>query len=311
MSLTYGFYNSLHGDRKYDAVQFGQIFDGIINDGVFMSIGGKLMVTASAGMKVSVATGRAWFDSTWTYNDSIMLLDVTASEVLLNRVDAVVLEVDATDTVRANSIKIIKGTPATNPVAPTLTNSGKVYQHPLAHVYVAAGATSISTSNITNKVGTSECPFVTGILETMNIDELIQQWGTQWEEFMSGSETEFDTWFNMMKDQLSTDAAGNLQLQINNLKDNLQLQINDLKETVTTGIMLASRWTSDKKYSFESSYPSSKYNIYIALTDTCTDAQYDAWVRAGLIGSSATNIITAHDEKPNVDIPIVIKVVKK
>ena len=322
MSLTYGFYNSLNGDRKYDAIQFGQIFDGIIKDGVFMSIGGKLMVTASSGMKVSVATGRAWFNSTWTYNDAIMLLDIPAAEVLLNRIDAVVLEVNATDTVRTNSLKVIKGTPATNPIPPTLANRGKIYQHPLAHVYVAAGATAISQSNITNKVGTSDCPFVTGILETMNIDALISQWGTEWDEFMSSSETtfdnnivnwtaewnayknnqqtEFDTWFDQVKGQLSEDAAGNLQAQIN-----------DLHETVTTGTMLASGWTSDKKYSFEATYPFAQYNIYIALSDTCTDAQYDAWNAAGLLASATSNTVKARGDKPTVDLPIVIRVVKK
>ena len=322
MSLTYGFYNSLNGDRKYDAIQFGQIFDGIIKDGVFMSIGGKLMVTASSGMKVSVATGRAWFDSTWTYNDAIMLLNIPASEVLLNRIDAVVLEVNATDTVRTNSLKVIKGTPATNPTPPVLTNGGKIYQHPLAHVYVAAGATSILQSNITNKVGTSECPFVTGILETMNIDALISQWGTEWDEFMSSSETtfdnnivnwtaewnayknnqqtEFEAWFNQIKGQLSEDAAGNLQAQIN-----------DLHETITTGTMFASRWTSDKKYSFEATYPFSTFNIYIALSDTCTDVQYEAWNAAGLLASATSNTVKARGDKPTVDLPIVIRVVKK
>ena len=333
MSLTFGFYNSLNGDRKYDAVQFGQIFDGIINDGVFMSIGGKLMVTASTGMKVSVATGRAWFDSTWTYNDAIMPLDIPASEVLLDRIDAVVLEVDATETVRMNSIKVVKGTPASNPIAPELSNSGKIYQHPLAHVYVAAGVSSISQSNITNKVGTSECPFVTGILETMDIDDLIAQWGTQWSEFMDVSETEFngnitdwteewndtlsewtsqwdtysttktaefEAWFNLIKGQLSTDAAGNLQNQIY-----------DLKESIVETTMLASGWTSDKKYSFETAYPFAQYNIYISISDKCTDAQYDAYNGAGLMANATSNVVTAHGDKPTIDIPIVVRVVKK
>lgn len=270
MSLTYGFYNSLNGDRKYDAIQFGQIFDGIIKDGVFMSIGGKLMVTASSGMKVSVATGRAWFDSTWTYNDATMLLDIPASEVLLNRIDAVVLEVNATDTSRTNSLKVVKGTPATNPMPPAMVNGGKIYQHPLAHVYVAAGATSISQSNITNKVGTSDCPFVTGILETMNIDALISQWGTEWDEFMSETETmtnhlitnwtnEWDTWFADVKNTLSGDVAGNLQNQINavnsNLQNqinavdsNLQNQINTCAKTVTYNASVGTSWTTGNGY---------------------------------------------------------------
>ena len=38
MSFKYGFYNSVNGDRRYDAVDFGRIFDGVINDGVFGTV---------------------------------------------------------------------------------------------------------------------------------------------------------------------------------------------------------------------------------------------------------------------------------
>ena len=45
MSLTYGFYNSVDHDRVYDATQFGSIFDGVINDGVFQNIGDLFAVS--------------------------------------------------------------------------------------------------------------------------------------------------------------------------------------------------------------------------------------------------------------------------
>ena len=31
MAVTYGFYNSLNGDRKYDAKQFSSVFDGLLD----------------------------------------------------------------------------------------------------------------------------------------------------------------------------------------------------------------------------------------------------------------------------------------
>ena len=39
MSVSSGFFNSLNGDRKYNAAQMSAIFDGLIIDGVFASIG--------------------------------------------------------------------------------------------------------------------------------------------------------------------------------------------------------------------------------------------------------------------------------
>lgn len=211
MSVTYGFYNSIGGDRKYNALQMSSIFDGIIEDGVYMTIGDALAVKQSSGMTVTIGEGRAWFDHTWTLNDSLYPITLDASDVLLSRIDAIVLEVNANTTTRANSFKIVKGAPASNPVRPTLVKSELLNQHPLAYISVPKGATSISQSNITNAVGTSECPFVTGVLEGMNIDNLVAQWGAQWAEWISSNTSEFESWFQEMKDQLSTDAAGNLQ----------------------------------------------------------------------------------------------------
>ena len=103
MSVTYGFYNSLNGDRKYNAEQVSSLFDGLIIDGVFASIGTAFAVKATTGITVNVGIGKAWFNHTWTLNDSILPLEAPEAEVLLDRIDAVVLEVDATESVRANS----------------------------------------------------------------------------------------------------------------------------------------------------------------------------------------------------------------
>lgn len=54
MSVTYGFYNSRNHDRRYDAIQMSSIFDGIIRDGIYMSIGDHMIVKADAGMMVTV-----------------------------------------------------------------------------------------------------------------------------------------------------------------------------------------------------------------------------------------------------------------
>ena len=55
MSVTYGFYNSINGDRKYNALEMSSIFDGIIVDGVYMSIGDALNVKSSGGMEIGRA----------------------------------------------------------------------------------------------------------------------------------------------------------------------------------------------------------------------------------------------------------------
>lgn len=217
MALTYGFYNSQNGDRTYDAVDISTIFDGILNDGVFMSIGEAFIVSAANGMNVTVGSGRAWFDHTWTYNSVATLLAIAPAGIVLNRLDTVVLEINASDEVRANSIKVIKGTPATNPIAPTLINTELVHQYPLANVYVGANVTEIIAANITNRVGTAACPLSTGILETLDSAPLLAQWNSafvehseDWVNQMAEQQNDFDgrqstiqAWYNLVKDDIT------------------------------------------------------------------------------------------------------------
>lgn len=201
MSVTYGFYNSKNGDRRYDAIQMSSIFDGIIQDGVLQHVGTAMMVKASEGMIVNVGIGRAWFNHTWTLNDALLPLTVPISEVILNRIDAVVLEVDARESTRANSIKIVKGTPASTPKNPALIKTNDRWQYPLAYIRVNAGVTEIRQANITNCVGTSACPFVTAPLEKMSIDALVAQWGDQWKAFYSKQTSDMESTNSFWKNQ--------------------------------------------------------------------------------------------------------------
>ena len=254
MSVSSGFFNSLNGDRKYNAAQMSAIFDGLIIDGVFASIGTAFAVKAAGGLTVNVGIGKAWFDHTWTVNDSILPMTAPEAEVLLDRIDAVVLEVNGTKSVRENTIKFVKGNPSSAPSRPTLTNEGNVHQYPLCYIYRKYGTAVINQADITPMVGTESTPFVTGILQTISLDELLGKWQDELDRFtdarsqevddwIAQEESDFTTWFdkmkadlqqeqnvldqwiaseqadflawyNQMKDQLSGDVAGNLQLEI-------------------------------------------------------------------------------------------------
>lgn len=254
MSVSSGFFNSLNGDRKYNAAQMSAIFDGLIIDGVFASIGTAFAVKAAGGLTVNVGIGKAWFDHTWTVNDSILPMTAPEAEVLLDRIDAVVLEVNGMESVRENTIKFVKGNPSSAPSRPTLTNEGNVHQYPLCYIYRKYGTAVINQANITPMVGTESTPFVTGILQTISLDELLGKWQdeldrftdarsqevddwiaqeesdfTAWfnkmkadlqqeqtvlDQWIASEQADFLAWYNQMKDQLSGDVAGNLQLEI-------------------------------------------------------------------------------------------------
>lgn len=258
MSVSSGFFNSLNGDRKYNAAQMSAIFDGLIIDGVFASIGTAFAVKAAGGLTVNVGIGKAWFDHTWTVNDSILPMTAPEAEVLLDRIDAVVLEVNGMESVRNNTIKFVKGNPSSAPSRPTLTNEGNVHQYPLCYIYRKYGTAVINQADITPMVGTESTPFVTGILQTISLNELLGKWQdeldrftdarskevddwiaqeesdfTAWfnkmkadlqqeqtvlDQWIASEQADFLAWYNQMKDQLSGDVAGNLQLEIDKEK---------------------------------------------------------------------------------------------
>ena len=98
MSVSYGFYNSLNHDRRYSANEMASIFDGLIGDGVYKSVGDHLAVTqhgSGDSMSIDVGSGRAWFDHTWIYNNATLTLELESSNLILDRIDAVVIEVNA------------------------------------------------------------------------------------------------------------------------------------------------------------------------------------------------------------------------
>lgn len=196
MSFASGFFNSVDHDRLYDATDISRLFDGLIRDGIFASIGDCLVVKQSNQMNVTVGTGRAWFNHTWSYNDALYPVTIPPSEILMDRIDAVVLEINSVESVRANSIKLIKGTPSSTPTKPALTNTKEVHQYPLAYVTVGKEVTSIRQADIENCVGTSACPFVTGILEVISIEQLIPQWKDILNRFVEENTANFNTWMN-------------------------------------------------------------------------------------------------------------------
>lgn len=201
MSFASGFFNSVDHDRLYDATDISRLFDGLIRDGIFASIGDCLVVKQSNQMNVTVGTGRAWFNHTWSYNDALYPVTIPPSEILMDRIDAIVLEINSVESVRANSIKLIKGTPASTPTKPALTNTKEVHQYPLAYVKVGKEVTSIRQADIENCVGTSVCPFVTGILEVISIEQLIPQWKDILNRFVEENTANFNTWMNDEKQE--------------------------------------------------------------------------------------------------------------
>lgn len=87
--------------------------------------------------------------------------------------------------------------------------------------------------------------YIVALKETMD-----EQWSilskdyiAEIERFENKQEAIYNTWFDMMKNKLSEDAAGNLQLQINQLQED----VDDLHEMLLSG-MITGRLLTDEEY---------------------------------------------------------------
>lgn len=243
MSITSGFYDSLNGDRKYNAKQMSDIFNGIINDGVF-AVGEAFATKAASGNVVTVDTGRAWFNSTWVYNDAIISLNIPArSSSAYDLVDLLVLEVNHSADVRAASVKFVEqyiytDTTVTDltqrrtaaidaAIDKQLTNSLDVHQYPIAAVYRLAGTTDdVTQEDITYLVGSSSCPMVTGIIDVMTIDNIVAQWQNQ-----------FDVWFAKVINTMGEDIGTSLTQQVVELRDDFDAHKHSPEDINTEGYL--------------------------------------------------------------------------
>ena len=243
MSLTSGFFDSFNEDRKYNSLQFSSIFDGIISDGIYATYGDYFLVSPVSGMNIKVGTGRAWLDHTWTLNDADYPLTVEDAEVVLKRIDTVIIEVDRSNSGRINRLRILKGTPASAPVAPQLTKTESLKQYPLADILVKPNATEIVAADITNRIGTKDLPWVAGIIDHVSAEELVQQW-----------RIEFDTLLDTLQTMISQ--AGQQTIMDNSVGASAIIKTGSNAVTAATvkaipdepGAVIASHLSSDITY---------------------------------------------------------------
>jgi hypothetical protein len=211
MALTYGFFDAVYDsdtgtyDRTYTAEQMSLYFKGLVSDGVIANVGNMMAVTPGSGMAVQVGTGRMLIDSRWLQNSSALNISISAAHATLNRKDIIVARLDYSG--RAIGIIAKTGTASASPAAPGIVRNSEYFEMELAEIYVSAGATAITAANITDKrADTSVCGYVTGLVDQIDTTEM-------WSQL----EGDFNEWFDGMKGQLTTDAAGNLQTEIDAL----------------------------------------------------------------------------------------------
>lgn len=208
MSLTYGFFNSLDGDRVYTAENVNTMFEGLISNGVYANFQDAFKVNAAGGLNITVGTGRAVVGNRWVKNDAAITLTLNAAHVTLNRYTKICLRAD-TGT-RTVSLLAVDGENGSSPVKPAPVRTSTQYDAVLAYVYVPAGASVITASQIQDtRADTSVCGFVASLVQQLDTSELFTQYEAAYEEqlddmhdWQEQKEDDFDSWFGTLTDDL-------------------------------------------------------------------------------------------------------------
>ena len=106
-----------------------------------------------ADNNVTIGTGIAWinnedFSGKVAALKSAEVLDLGIADSTYPRIDVIAIQYSANN--NATDVVIKKGTPATNPVRPSIVRTGAIYELYLASIYRTAGATVVTAGDVTD-----------------------------------------------------------------------------------------------------------------------------------------------------------------
>lgn len=188
-----GFFNSVGGDRKYNAARYAEYFNSFVGNGVFPNPSTGLQVLANGDMTVTVKAGRAWINGYIIVNDDDYILTLDVADGVLKRIDRIVARYDIEG--RGITLVVKKGSFASSPVAPALQRDADAYELGLADVYIANGAVSITQSNVTDlRLNATYCGVVTGLITQVDATTLFNQYQAWIAEKKTQYNTDMTTW---------------------------------------------------------------------------------------------------------------------
>lgn len=195
MAIESYFFNAIESegtyDRVYNAEDVTSYLNQIVGNGVFPNPSTQMQVRVSSGMNIIVGAGSGWINGHKIVNTADLTLAVTASDVLLNRIDRVIFYVDMD--AREMGIEIKAGTLAATPVAPALVRNNSRYEMCLAQIKVNKQITAITAAMITDTRGNSNlCGYVQGLIQQVDTSTLWTQQQAQFDDWFDGVQSQFE-----------------------------------------------------------------------------------------------------------------------
>lgn len=231
INVRSGFYDAIEEDRVYSADDMNKPYKKLVSDGVFATPQGTpssdLQVVPGNGMSVNVSKGNGMCAGKWFENNSIVNFVIPSNTALNSRIDSVLMQVDARTTGRVGNLVYRTGTAAADPVPPVINTVTDVTEYRLANILVEPGATEITASNITDKRGSDECPWISALVIQPDVSTLWQNFFDAYEAQLAAFESEMDS-YQQTAEQAWNDFFNNLTQQLS-----VTMNLVTLKNTYT------------------------------------------------------------------------------
>ena len=170
--ITFGFFDSVDGDRKYSADDISNFFETLIPDGVMAEPDSTFQVCENSGLTVKILPGWGFIQRKWIHSDADVYLTIDQPDIILNRADRIVLRLNRT--LRTMEIAVKRGTPGDTPVIPPLQRDDTIWEISLAYVMVWAGAESITQNDIGDERNDAAvCGRILGFEKVRELDTIL------------------------------------------------------------------------------------------------------------------------------------------
>lgn len=220
--VTSGFYDAIDGDRVYSADDMCRPYRRLVSNGVFATQEGNpstdFQVLANNSLVLTVKAGEGVFGNKWFESPSDLSITVPSNTGIVPRIDSVIVQVDRTQAGRVGNVVYRTGTPASTPSAPAINEVTAIDEYRVANIYVGAGVSSLTQSNITDTRGTAECPWITSLVRQVDTSVLFSQWEDAFERFYAQATADYDAY--------KTTQETNWEAFIDSLTDDLTAEMN-------------------------------------------------------------------------------------
>lgn len=170
-------------DRTYDSEDMMQPYINVVTEGIFAyqtnESGGEpqLQVGFPCTVKtnentVSIQAGRGILNHHWFELDHTENISIATNSSLTNRIDSLIIQCNMNMDERAMYLIYRQGTAS----APALeTNNTTIFEFRLWNISVPNMNTGTEQITLEDKRGTIECPYITGLLQQLTLDERLNK----------------------------------------------------------------------------------------------------------------------------------------